>query len=60
MLGLGLPPQRSLQVQLTPGMVEAYGMKKGTHLVCPPDLSALDPGKEAGSLRGSRWSKASR
>ncbi len=40
MLGLALTPQRSLQVQLTPGMVEAYGMKKGTHLVAL-DLSAL-------------------
>jgi hypothetical protein len=40
MLGFSLPPQKSLQMPLTPGMVEAYGMKKGTHLVAV-DLSAL-------------------
>ena len=40
LLGVALPPQRSLQVPLSPGMVEAYGMKKGTHLVAL-DLSAL-------------------
>jgi hypothetical protein len=40
LLGIALTPQRSVQVPLTAGMVEAYGMKKGTHLVAL-DLSAL-------------------
>jgi hypothetical protein len=40
LLGISLPPQRSLQMPLTPSMVDAYGMKKGTRLVAV-DLSAL-------------------
>ena len=40
LVGIALPPQRSVQVPLTAGLVEAYGMKKGTHLVAL-DLSAL-------------------
>jgi hypothetical protein len=40
LLGIGLPPQRSLQMPLTPGMVESFGMKKGAHVVAL-DLSAL-------------------
>jgi hypothetical protein len=40
LLGFSLPPQRSMQMPLTPSMVETYGMKKGTHLVAV-DLSAL-------------------
>jgi hypothetical protein len=40
LLGISLPPRRSLQMPLTAGMVENYGMKKGTHLVAL-DLSAL-------------------
>ncbi len=40
LLGIGLPPQRSLQMPLTAAMVESFGMKKGAHLVAL-DLSAL-------------------
>ena len=40
MLGFSLPPQRSLQMPLTPAQVTAFGMKKGTHLIAL-DLSAL-------------------
>jgi hypothetical protein len=40
LLGIGLPPQRSMQMSLTPGMVESFGMKKGARLVAL-DLSAL-------------------
>jgi hypothetical protein len=40
MLGLSLPPQRSLQFSLPAAQVESFGMKKGTRLVAL-DLSAL-------------------
>ncbi len=40
LMGISLPPQRSLQFSLTQGQVESFGMKKGTHLVAL-DLSAL-------------------
>ncbi len=40
LLGVALPPQRSLQFPISPGTVEANGLKKGLHLV-GLDLSAL-------------------
>jgi hypothetical protein len=40
LLGVALPPQRSLQLPINPGTVEAQGLKKGMHLV-GVDLSAL-------------------
>jgi len=40
MLGISIPPQRSLQFSLTAAQVESFGMKKGTHLIAL-DLSAL-------------------
>jgi hypothetical protein len=40
LLGVALPPQRSLQLPISPGTVEAQGLKKGMHLV-GVDLSAL-------------------
>ena len=40
LLGLGLAPQHSIQLPLTPAQAESFGMKKGSHLVAL-DLSAL-------------------
>jgi hypothetical protein len=40
LLGISIPPQRSLQFSLTAAQVESFGMKKGTRLVAL-DLSAL-------------------
>ena len=40
LLGVALPPQRSLQLPINPGVVEAQGLKKGMHLV-GADLSSL-------------------